>query len=95
MYTLALSILIFFAFSTAPRDASSGSIPPAYGSLKDLYLTTELVVQGQATVTIVIPTGGIYDSYALRIQEAILARTGVEVTRQRGDCRRDGVLFAG
>jgi hypothetical protein len=76
---LALCLLTAFALGVAPTTASSDQIPPVYDRLKDLHLTTELVADGQPTSTIVVPADGSYDSYATRIQDAILERAGVRV----------------
>ena len=54
-------------------------IPPQYDRLKDLCLTTDLAVDGQAAVTIVAPASGRYDAAAARIRQAIQAICGVEV----------------
>jgi len=47
-----------------------------YTKLKDLYLTTALVQQGRANVTILVPASGVYDAEAARIQKAIEELSG-------------------
>ncbi len=54
-------------------------IPPVYTERKDLNLDTELVRNGRANVTIVVPEGRLYGGPSKRLQAAIQARTGVRV----------------
>ena len=75
----ALSLLLLFAPAATPLFADPASIPPVYGSLKDLHLTTRLVENGRAAMTIVTPSSGIYAAAAARIRQAVLERTGVEL----------------
>ena len=85
MYPRVVALLLLFAPSATPLYANSAPIPPVYLDLKDLHLTTVLVENGRAAATIVVPSSGIYDTDAVRIQRAILARTGVEVPVARDD----------
>ena len=80
-----VALLLLLTPVAAPLHANTASIPPVYDSLKDLHLNTVLVENGQAAATIVVPSNGIYDADAARIQRAILARTGVEVRLVRDD----------
>ena len=79
MFPRALALLLLFTPAATPLYANSASIPPVYSGLKKLHLTTHLVERGRAAAAIVVPASGIYDADAVRIQEAILARTGVAV----------------
>jgi hypothetical protein len=53
-------------------------IPPVYDKLKDLRLSTDLVLDGKPNVTIVAPGSGLYADQARAIQAAVKAITGVE-----------------
>ena len=85
MFARMASLLLLLPPAAAPLYADPASIPPVYSSLKDLHLTTGLVENGRAAATIVIPSSGIYDADAARIQRAILSRTGVEVPVARDE----------
>jgi len=70
--------------STRERTEMSNSahpvpIPLVYTTLKDLHLTTELVKQGRANVTIITPAAGEYDRHGKRIQQAIEKRSAITV----------------
>jgi hypothetical protein len=64
-----------------PSEASTipEPIPPVYDRLKDLHLTTPLVAEGQAAITLVAPASGLYQAEAEAIQAAIRKITGVQV----------------
>ena len=51
-------------------------IPPVYSQLKDLHLTTDLVRDGKANITIIVPASGLYDEQATRLQQTIKEITG-------------------
>ena len=52
-------------------------VPPVYTKLKDLYLTTRLVVDGKPNATIVVPRSGGYTDLAARIARAVAELSGV------------------
>ena len=54
-------------------------IPPVYAQLKELHLTTDLVRDGKANITIIVPASGLYDEQAARLQQTIKKLTGVTV----------------
>jgi len=62
-----------------PPPPPPEAVPPVYDKLKDLYLTTDLVKDGQPNVTIVAPASGVYAEDAQSIQQAIQKLTGVSV----------------
>ncbi|MBN1347846.1 hypothetical protein JXJ21_00405 [candidate division KSB1 bacterium] len=69
---------------TRKDTAKTGSIvpdpvPPAYGRLKPLHLSTSLAIEGQPSCTIVLPADGRYNGLANRIQNAIREPTGVRL----------------
>ena len=70
-------------------------VPPVYDKLKDLHITTELVKDGEANVTIITPASGVYDVLAARIQAAIRDLTGVEVPIASDESPAGAVPIAG
>ena len=53
--------------------------PPVYSRLKDLCLTTDLVHNGRAAVTLITPDDGSYADAVAAIRQVIRRRTGAEV----------------
>lgn len=70
-------------------------IPPVYTKLKDLHLTTELVKEGGANITIITPASGLYDQQAARLQRAIAELTGVRVPIATDDSPAGAVPIRG
>jgi len=62
-----------------PPPPPPAPVPPIYSKLKDLHITTELVSRGKPNITIIVPTSGIYEKQAKRIQEHITELTGIQV----------------
>ena len=54
-------------------------ILPVYTQLKELHLTTVLVCDGKANITIIVPASGLYDEQAVCLQQAIEELTGVTI----------------
>ena len=57
----------------------SPSSPPVYTKLKELHVTTDLVRNGEAMVTVIAPRDGRYDRGAAMARAAIEKRSGVRV----------------
>lgn len=55
-------------------------VPPVHTALKDLCLTTDLVRDGRPSAVIVAPASGIYNTAAVRIRDAVSAKTGVSLS---------------
>jgi len=70
-------------------------IPPQFDALKDLHLTTPLVVEGEPTVAIVAPVSGAYDAHARAIQAAIRDIAGVEAPIVADDAPEAAVPLTG
>ncbi len=70
-------------------------VPPVYDKLKNLYLTTDLVKDGQAKIAIVEPSSGVYANEARLIQRAIRDLTGVEVPVVKDDAPESAVPIKG
>jgi hypothetical protein len=64
---------------TPPPPKPPAAVPPVYDTLKNLYLSTDLVRNGQAMATIVTPMSGGYDEEARDLQQWVRERTGVEL----------------
>ncbi len=70
-------------------------VPPVYTKLKPLHLETMLVLEGKPNVTIVTGRTGLYRDQAIRIQQAIAACTGVEVSIVSDDDPRTAMPIQG
>ena len=53
--------------------------PPVYSKLKELYLTTTLIDDGKAAISIMVPEDGCYQRQSLQIQKAVSQISGVEI----------------
>ena len=62
-----------------PLPSPPEPIPPVYTQLKDFHLTTELVRDGKANVTIIVPDSGLYDEQATRLRQTIEKLTDVSL----------------
>ena len=60
-----------------PPPAPPPPVPPVYTKLKDLHLTTRLVVDGKRNATIVVPRSGEYAELAARIARAVAELSGM------------------
>jgi hypothetical protein len=76
-----LAPIFFSAVGTALATCGSAHAVevPEITELKPLRLETDLVRDGRAHATVVVPTSGSYDAPASRIVEAVQKRTGVEL----------------
>lgn len=90
MYPLAFVLLLLLTPAATALHASSASIPPVYGNLKNLHLNTVLVENGRAAATIVVPSNGIYDTEAVRKRAASYGFVSIREFSKRH--RRDGRL---
>ena len=69
-------------------------VPPVYTELKRLYLETQLVKDGKANATIVVPTE-LYAAEARRIQQAVKQLTDVELPIASDDAPEAAVPIKG
>jgi len=78
-----------------PPPPPPAPVPPVYDRPKELYLTTDLVADGKAAVSIIVPASGAYDEPAGRIVQTIAQATGVEVPVATDDSPAAAVPIAG
>ena len=76
-------------------NKNTKQLAPVYEELKELYIETELVRDGEPNVTIVVPADGVYGEQATRIQRVIEEQAGVRVSVDTDDSAAGAVPIEG